>query len=146
MSTASRIKGIRVYQQAHENEIEQSTLILMMYSGGIGFLDKALAAKDTDRRLADDQILKAKNVLLELMSSLNLDEGGDMGQLLFRTYRSLFVKLTSAHIAGDFARIAGVRDELKELESAWKEVFDGDEYRFFKQKKSREATAHGTYR
>jgi len=134
---SSHQKGFQAYQRAHENELEQSTLILMMYSGGIAFLDKALEVIETDKAAADNYISKAKNVIIELMSSLNLDEGGDMGRLLFKTYKGLYIKLTVADIRNDYVLIADVRKSLGELAEAWKQVFQSDEYRLFKSAKTR---------
>ena len=135
MNMTSQHKGYLAYQQAHANELEQATLILMMFSGGIDFINKALKLWGKDKTVMSEYISKAKNVLLELISSLNIEESGEIGQFLFSAYKGLFIKLTAAHIQDDIQKITEVRDSLIELEETWKEVFKSEEYRMFKKNK-----------
>ena len=132
MKMRSHEKGYLTYQKAHANELEQSKLILMMFSGGIHFLDKALELAETNKTEMSKYVSKAKNVLLEIMSSLNIEDSGEMGEILFKTYRGLFIKLNSAYIVDDTQKIKEVRDSLVELEDAWKQVFESEEYSKFK--------------
>ena len=105
MKLLSQKKGYLEYQKAHAEQLEQSALILMMYSGGINFLDKALNLAETDKVEMGKYVSKAKNVLLELMSSLNIEDSGEIGNILFKVYRTLFNKLNSAYILDDFKKI-----------------------------------------
>ena len=132
MKLSSQKKGYLEYQKAHAEQLEQSELILMMFSGGINFLDKALNLAETDKVEMGKYVSKAKNVLLELMSSLNIEDSGEIGNILFKVYRTLFNKLNSAYILDDFKKIGEVRDSLAELESAWKKVFNSKVYEDFK--------------
>jgi len=125
-------EGYLAYQEARANELEQSELILMMFSGGIHFLDRALELAETDKIEMSKYVSKAKNVLLEIMSSLNIEESGEMGEILFKAYRGLFIKLNSAHIVDDTLKIKEVRDSLTELEDTWKQIFKSEEYTKFK--------------
>ena len=135
MNINSQKKGYLAYQNAQANELEQSTLILMMFSGGIDFLNKALEDWEKDKTGMNKYISKAKTVLLELMSSLNIEDSGKIGQILFRAYKELFIKLTAAHLQDDMQKIVEVRDSLVELEETWKEVFKGEENGMFKKDK-----------
>jgi len=78
-----------------------------------------------------------KNVILELISSLNIEESGEMGEILLRTYRGLFIKLNVACIESDVEKITEVRDSLIELNSAWGKVFQSAEYLEFKRDRER---------
>ncbi|MCD6308912.1 MAG: flagellar export chaperone FliS [Candidatus Latescibacteria bacterium] len=121
------------YQQAQAQEYDQAQLILMMYRGGINFLNKALEAGKTDKVQMGHYVSKAKKVLLELMLSLNTEEGGQMGEVLLNMYQRLFKKLNTAHMIDDRRHIAEVRDSLEELEDVWRQIFTSDEYRKFKE-------------
>ena len=79
-------QGYGVYQKAQACELDQSKLILMMYAGAIQFLNKALKAANKNRIDMGMYISKSKNVILELISSLNLENGGEMGNVLLRMY------------------------------------------------------------
>ena len=132
MKMSPQEEGYLAYQEARANELEQSELILMMFSGGIHFLDRALELAETDKIEMSKYVSKAKNVLLEIMSSLNIEESGEMGEILFKAYRGLFIKLNSAHIVDDTLKIKEVRDSLTELEDTWKQIFKSEEYTKFK--------------
>ena len=130
-------KAYGTYQEAQANELDQAQLILMMYRGSINFLNKALKVGVEDKIAMGNYISKAKNVILELMMSLNLEEGGEMGNILLRMYKRLFAKLNTAHMADDVSKVAEVRDSLQELEDAWRQVFKSEEYIKMKARRER---------
>ncbi|MBT4482491.1 MAG: flagellar export chaperone FliS [Candidatus Latescibacteria bacterium] len=127
-------QGFGVYQKAHACELDQTKLILMMYAGAINFLNKALKVANNDNIEMGMYLSKSKNVILELMSSLNLEKGSEMGNVLLRMYLKLYNKLNIAHMQDDVEKITEVRDSLYELEETWKQVFESNECRKFKRK------------
>ena len=135
MKMSTQEEGYITYQKARADELEQSELILMMFSGAIHFLDRALELPESDKIEMSKYVSKAKNVLLEIMSSLNMEDSEEMGKILFKAYRGLFIKLNAAHIVDDTKKIKEVRDSLAELEDAWKQIFKSEEYTNFKMKK-----------
>ena len=136
MKTSSNQKGFQAYQEAHANQLGQSELVLMMFSGGIKFIDKALELADTDKVEMSENISKAKNVLLEIIASLNIDDSGEIGITLLNAYKRLFQKLNTAHMNDDIVKIKEVRDSLAELEDVWKKIFSSEEYAQFKMSKA----------
>jgi|GEM_PF-4374475 flagellar secretion chaperone FliS len=136
MKTGSNQKGFQAYQEAHANQLEQSELVLMMFSGSIKFLDKALELADTDKAEMSENISKAKNVLLEIISSLNIDDTGEIGTTLLNAYKRLFQKLNAAHMDDDTEKIKEVRDSLAELEEVWEKIFSSEDYAKFKMNKA----------
>ncbi len=124
--------GYQAYRDAQARELDQSKLILMMFAGAVRFLDRSLEIGETDPAESGKYIAKAKNVILELISSLDMDNSGEMGPILFRAYQGLFLKLNTAHMQNDTQRIAEVRNSLLELEDSWKQVFASPEYQVFR--------------
>ena len=124
--------GYKVYQNAQADYLDQARLILMMFAGSINFLNKAINVANRNQKEMANLISKTKNILLELIASLNLEQSGEMGEILLKTYRSLFIKLNVAYIDNDIDQIKEVRDSLIELEDAWKKVFGSQEYQDFK--------------
>jgi flagellar protein FliS len=124
--------GYQAYRDAQAQELDQAKLILMMFAGAIRFLDRALEIGTSDLRESGKYISKAKNVILELISSLDLEHSGEMGAILFRAYQGLFVKLNVAHMRDDLVKVAEVRGSLAELEDSWKRVFASPEYQVFR--------------
>ncbi len=130
-------KGFEAYQEAQANQLEQSQLILMLYSGGIKFLDKALELAETDKFGMSENVSKAKEVILELISSLNIEDTGGIGNTLLNTYKRLFQKLNAAHMNDDMVKIREVRDSMAELENVWEEIFSSEEYEKFKMNRAK---------
>jgi flagellar secretion chaperone FliS len=120
------------YQEAQAHDLDQAKLILMMFAGAIRFINKGLEAASGEQAESDRYFARAKNVILELISSLNIDTGGEMGTILLRAYRGLFLKLTAAQLQKDMKAAAEVRDSLAELEDSWKKVFSGPDYQLFR--------------
>ena len=125
--------GYNIYKKAQADELDQAQLILMMYRGAVNFLDKALETGVTDKIQMSHYISKAKQVIIELMLSLNLEDSGDMGEMLLDMYQRLYKKLNVAHMRDDRQKVAEVKDSLEELEETWQRVFQSAEYKKFKQ-------------
>ena len=132
--------GYAAYQEAQAYEVDQAKLILMMFSGSIKLLNKAIEASYTDSNTMEKNVSKVKKVILELISSLNIDDSGEMGEILLKAYKGLFIKLNVAYVENDVAKITEVRDSLMELEGSWKKIFQSPEYQ--KYKISRERHLH----
>ena len=136
--------GYQVYREAQAQELDQAKLILMMFAGAIRFLDRAMELGDGNPLEAGKYLSKTKKVILELISSLDMDNSGEMGAILFRAYQGLFLKLNTAHMRNDARRIAEVRGSLAELEDSWKQVFASPEYQDFRKNPTQlRATIHG---
>lgn len=126
-------RGYQVYQDAQAQELDQAKLILMMFAGAIRFLDRALDIGNMNDEHAGKFINRAKKVILELISSLDMDNAGEMGAVLFRAYHGLFLKLNTAYMQNDIRKIEEVRGSLAELEDSWRHVFSSPEYQRFQQ-------------
>ena len=129
--------GYSVYQEAQADQLDQAKLILMMFAGAINYLNKALEVKEKDSSEREKLISKAKNVILELIASLNIEDSGEMGEILLRTYRGLFIKLNVAYIEDNEEKITEVRDSLMELEDVWNKVFTSPDYQDFKKNREK---------
>jgi len=130
-------RGYEAYQEAQAQELDQAKLILMMFAGAVRFLSKAVESADADTVEADRYISKTKKIILELISSLDIENSGEMGAILLRAYRGLFLKLTAAQIQHDMRAVGEVRASLVELEDSWKTIFSGPEYRLFVENRDR---------
>ncbi|MHB9030742.1 MAG: flagellar export chaperone FliS, partial [Candidatus Latescibacterota bacterium] len=120
-------------QEVQAQELDQAKLVLMMFAGAVRFLDKAIELHFRDRMESGKYISKTKNIILELIASLDVENSGEMGTILLRAYRGLFTKLNEAHFRDDMEKAAEVRASLAELEESWKQVFASPEYHRFKQ-------------
>ncbi|MBN1290315.1 MAG: flagellar export chaperone FliS [Candidatus Latescibacteria bacterium] len=124
--------GYAAYREAQAQEVDQAKLILMMFSGSVNYLNKAIEYAETDHKEMERYISRTKNIILELIASLNLEDSGEIGELLLKTYRGLFTKLNLAYVEEDIVKVTDVRDSLIMLEDSWKKVFQSPEYDHFK--------------
>ena len=115
------------YQQYKKNQIDtadQGKLILMLYDGAIKFINKALdmmPAKADDMEDIHHNIVKAQDIVVELMTSLNMD-AGDISRRLFSIYMYMNNRLIEANINKKEAPLNEVKKYLLELREAWEEA------------------------
>lgn len=113
------------YQQYQEAQLEtasQGKLLLMLYDGAIRFLTQAHAAMAESRwQEAHNFLLKAEDIVTELMASLKLD-AGDVAVNLFRLYEYFNWRLIQANVKRDAGMVLEVQTRLRELREAWAEA------------------------
>lgn len=120
-------QGYRKYSQAYQkaavNTMDQRKLIVMLYDGAIRFLTAgANKLRDGDYYESHINMVKGKSVIAELLSTLNLEQGGDIAANLQRLYAYMFNELIDANLGKDAARVERVVELLRELREAWKEL------------------------
>jgi flagellar protein FliS len=67
-------------------------------------------------------IVKAQEIITELMVSLDFEQGGEIANNLFSLYTWFNRELLEANLAQDRDRIQAVRNMVNELRGAWHEV------------------------
>lgn len=96
-------------------------LTLMLYEGAIKFCNIAqMALEKNDYEKAHINIQKARNIIVELQSTLNFDYpvAKDFDVL----YTFIFDKLVAANIQKDAAILDEVLVELREIRDIWKQI------------------------
>jgi flagellar protein FliS len=114
------------YQQYQESTLEtasQGKLLLMLYDGAIRFLTQASAALEAKNwQESHNFILKAEDVITELMACLRMEAGGEIAFNLYRLYEYMNWRLIQANIKRDQAMVLEVQSRLRELREAWVEA------------------------
>jgi len=111
------------YKQTQITTANQGKLIVMLYDGAIKFLTIALdnmSPKSYD--VVNNNIIKAQDIITELLLSLNMDEGGEISQNLFNLYMYFKRQLLEANIRKDAEIIKQIIKLLKELREAWDQI------------------------
>ena len=111
------------YKQTQITTANQGKLIVMLYDGAIKFLNIALdnmSPKTYD--VVNNNIIKAQDIITELLLSLNMDEGGEISQNLFNLYMYFKRQLLEANIRKDAEIVNHVLKLLKELRDAWDQI------------------------
>jgi flagellar protein FliS len=118
---------LRSYRETQIKTATPGKLILMMYDGAIKNLNQALQDMDDEHRRYDsisNSLIKAQDIIAELMISLDFDRGGEISKNLFGLYVFMNRRLLDGNIKKDKAPLEEVRTLLMELRGAWAEVAD----------------------
>jgi flagellar secretion chaperone FliS len=113
------------YRQVQIKTANQGRLILMLYDGAIRSIDMALDALPEKQRryeLVNTSIIKAQDIVGELMASLDFERGGDLARNLFALYVYMNRQLLEANLRKIDKPLADVRRMLADLRSAWAAV------------------------
>jgi len=111
------------YKKTQIATANQGKLIVMLYDGAIKFL--TIAVENMDPKTYDivnHNIIKAQDIITELLLSLNMRDGGEISQNLFNLYLYFKKTLLEANINKDAELINGVLKLLKELRDAWDKI------------------------
>ena len=111
------------YKKTEINTANQGRLIVMMYDGAIKFLNIALENLPSKKYdIVNNNIIKAQDIIAELMISLNMEQGGQVAQNLFSLYVYFKKRLIEANIKKEAEPIHEVLKHLKDLRDAWAQI------------------------
>lgn len=110
--------------QYKETQILTATpgkLLLMLYDGAISAVEKSVAMIE-DRTKYDKvnaNLIKAQEIVGELLSSLNLEVGGELAKTLQSLYVYVLRRLMEGNFKKEKAPLEEVLQYLKELRESW---------------------------
>ena len=111
------------YKKASVNTLDQNKLIIMLYDGAIKNASFAVEhMKSEEIEKVHDCLIKTKNIVTELMATLNMDQGGDIAKNLQSLYSYMFSQLIEANMEKKPEPVVVVVDLLKELRAAWVQI------------------------
>ena len=111
------------YKKASVNTLDQTKLIIMLYDGAIKNASFAVEhMKSGQIEKVHDCLIKTKNIVTELMATLNMDRGGDIAKNLQSLYSYMFSQLIEANMNKKTEHVVIVIDLLKELRAAWTQI------------------------
>ena len=112
------------YQSNQVETADPKQLVVMLYDGAIKFLDKALLSIEDYKKYddANRNILRAQDIITELMVSLNMDQGGEIANNLLSLYSYMKKELLEANVNKEKKGIEQVLKMLKDLKGAWTEM------------------------
>lgn len=117
--------SVQAYRQTRVKTASPGRLVVMLYDEALRQIDLALASLDNgpaDYDTVNRAILKAQDVMTELTVSLDLDQGGDIAQNLFRLYLFFSDRLVSANLQKDAAPLKEIRAMIENLRDAWQQI------------------------
>ena len=118
------------YKNYIKQEVEGATkgkLVLLLYDGAIKFMRVATKAiEENNIQEAHNNIMKAQNIIYELMSTLNMDVG-DISRNLMRLYDFMIWQLIEANKEKSKEKVDNVIKLMSSLREAWREVVQKEE-------------------
>ncbi len=121
--------AVNPQQRYLEVQVKTATpekLVTMLYDGAIRFMRQAqkhLAAQDFLE--AHNNLLRAQDILYELMANLNMEAGGEIAQNLCQLYDFMITTLIEANIKKDSSKVETVLVMLTDLRQTWVQAMNG---------------------
>ena len=114
------------YANYKQTSIETATpekLLLMLFDGGIKFLNLGmLAIEQKDYSSTNKWLVKVQDILFELMVSLDMDKGGEIASNLYKLYDFYRNEVIKANIAKDTKLLPPVLEFLRLYRDMWAEA------------------------
>ena len=121
MSTYSNYQN--AYKKASVNTLDQNKLIIMLYDGAIKNANFAVEyMKSGEIEKVHNSLIKTKNIVTELLATLNMEHGGEIAKNLKSLYSYMFSQLVEANMEKKSEPVLTVIELLKELKGAWVQI------------------------
>jgi len=123
--------ALSTYKETKIKTAGQGQLIIMLYDEAIKQLALAVDLLDKDNNEKKDpgrieqiskSVMKAEEIITELIVSLDFEQGGEISKNLFSLYTWFNRELLEANITHDIHRILTVKDMLLDLRNVWSEI------------------------
>lgn len=112
-----------VYQENAVSTQNQGRLIVMLYDGAVKFLRQSQESiRINDIPARNRYISKARDIVFELNTSLNMEQGGRIAQNLRSLYNFIWRYLGDANLKNDPQMIDKVIGMLNDLAGAWRKI------------------------
>ncbi|MDI3534655.1 MAG: flagellar secretion chaperone FliS [Thermosediminibacterales bacterium] len=113
---------LNIYKQNQIQTAPQEKLVLMLYDGAIKFITIAIKAiEEKDIETANTNLLRAQDIMTELMSGVNF-EAGEVAKNFYTLYEYMHYRLMQANIKKDKNQAEEVLGMVKELRDTWAQM------------------------
>jgi len=116
----SQLRHVQTYRQNQVQTADPGTVLLLLYQGAIDALERAseaIARGDAGEK--GRYIRRAHNIILEFLTSLDLEAGGEVAANLERLYVYMLDRVTSANVGNTAGPLEEVVSLLRTLQTAW---------------------------
>lgn len=116
------VNAYQMYKRTQVSTASQGELLLMLFDGAIRFSNQAkeyILAKDFEQ--ANAKLIRAQDIMMELMVSLDLDQG-EIAQNLYQLYDFIHERLVEANLKKDVELIDQALRFLEDLRDTWRQV------------------------
>ena len=115
--------SVQAYKQSSVLTAPPERLVVMLYDGALRFLARAAVAMREQGPVAAAQpIQRAQAIIEELLSTLDMEQGGEVAERLQAIYVFCLRELPDAQLKRDDVKIDQVAGLLRELRDAWAQI------------------------
>ncbi|MFN3691413.1 MAG: flagellar export chaperone FliS [Fervidobacterium sp.] len=98
-------------------------LVELLIEKAISVLDEAKTLIEDKKFVeANEKIVRAQDIIIELNLSLDMEKGGEIAKNLRALYNYMYRTLVEANIRKDISMLEDVKNLLSELLSAWRDA------------------------
>lgn len=116
--------GYNIYKNNSINYSSKEQLLLMLLDGAVKFAKIGRAAIDEkDVKKAHENIVKTENIFYELMTSLDVEKGGEWAKSLMQVYDFIVSKLIDANMKKDKAIMDEAIPLIEDVRDTWQEAY-----------------------
>ncbi len=113
--------GANQYKKAQITTASRGQVLLLLYEAAIKYVKKATAAiQKKDIAAKGAAIIKAHDIINELMNSLDHNIGGNIARDLERLYNFMTEQLIQANLENSADKLTAVQKLLETLHEGWK--------------------------
>lgn len=116
---------LNAYRETSIKTASSGKIVLMLYDEAMKQMDIAIQNLESDEKKLDainSSIIKAQEVITELMVSLDFEKGGEIAKNLFSLYMFFNRELMNSNVKKDPQPVQGVRRMVSEIREAWAEI------------------------
>lgn len=98
-------------------------IVVMLYEGALRHMEAgrhALAHQDYPRQ--NEHLQAAQKIVMELMSCLDMEKGGDIAFNLLRIYEYVLAELVRANVEDDSSAVSGCIRIFSDLHQSWAQL------------------------
>ncbi|MFQ5962983.1 MAG: flagellar export chaperone FliS [Candidatus Scalinduaceae bacterium] len=111
------------YKKSQVETADQLSLILMLYDRAISSIEKAkeeISEKKYEEK--GNLLTKVKNIVFELLASLDKDKGGEIASRLSQLYDFVIHEITDAEMNLNTKALDNAKGILSELRNSWDSI------------------------
>ena len=123
LNTMPNANAYASYKQASVETATPEKLLLMLFDGGIKFLNQGnLAIEKKDYSSAHKWLIKVQDILSELMVTLDMKKGGEIATNLYKLYDFYRNEVIKANISKDGELLLPVLEFFRLYRDMWAEA------------------------
>jgi len=113
------------YKSTQIETASQGQILLMLYDGAIQRMKQARDALEKENyEVSHSKLVKAQDIVTELMATLDMDIGGEIAENLYNLYDYILHNLVQANVQKEADLVAEVIPVMGELYGAWQEIIN----------------------